>query len=58
MSTAALSAGYTVPAMEILTHGLIAPGMYERLAATSAQQDDVDDAQARSSESAPTKEEA
>ncbi len=33
MSTAALSAGYAVPAMEVLTHGLIAPGMYERLAA-------------------------
>ena len=37
MSSAALSAGYTVPAMEILTHGLIAPGMYERLAAASAR---------------------
>jgi AcrR family transcriptional regulator len=35
MSTAALSAGYSVPAMEILTHGLIAPGMYERLAAAA-----------------------
>jgi AcrR family transcriptional regulator len=37
MSSATLSAGYTVPAMEILTHGLVAPGMYERLAAASAQ---------------------
>lgn len=36
MSNAALSAGYTVPAMEILTHGLVAPGMYERLAAAEA----------------------
>jgi AcrR family transcriptional regulator len=46
MSNAALSAGYTVPAMEILTHGLIAPGMYERLAAAEA-----------SASSAPTEEE-
>ena len=36
MSTAALSAGYAVPAMEILTRGLLAPGMYERLAAQAA----------------------
>jgi AcrR family transcriptional regulator len=36
MSSAALSAGYTVPAMEILTHGLVAPGMYERLAHLAA----------------------
>lgn len=33
MSSAALDAGYAVPAVEILTHGLLAPGMYERLAA-------------------------
>ena len=35
MASAALSAGYTVPAMEILTHGLLAPGMYERLASAA-----------------------
>lgn len=48
MSTAAMGGGYTVPAMEILTHGLLAPGMYERLAA----------AEPATSEAAPTKEEA
>ncbi len=45
MSTAALGAGYAVPAMEILTHGIVAPGMYERLAAAGAS--------ARASEDAP-----
>jgi len=34
-STAALSAGYTLPAAEILTRGLVAPGVYERLAAAA-----------------------
>jgi len=33
MSSVSQSAGYTVPAMEILTRGLLAPGMYERMAA-------------------------
>lgn len=48
MATAALSGGYAVPAMEILTHGLLAPGMYERLAAADPAGPDP----------APTKEEA
>ena len=41
-SAAALTAGYTVPAMEILTRGIVAPGIYERLASAaeaSAQPD-------------------
>lgn len=56
MSNVTLSAGYMVPAMEILTHGLIAPGMYERLAAVSGQPGGVDEAEAPTSASAPTKE--
>jgi AcrR family transcriptional regulator len=48
-STAALSAGYTLPAVEILTRGLVAPGMYERLAAAT---------EAAPPGSAPAKEEA
>ena len=48
LGSAVVSSGYTVPAMEILTHGLLAPGMYERLAA----------AEAAASGSAATKEDA
>jgi AcrR family transcriptional regulator len=55
MSSAALSAGYTVPAMEILTHGLVAPGMYERLATAAEAAEAVASAAAGS---APAKEEA
>ncbi|MFU8887458.1 MAG: TetR family transcriptional regulator [Trueperaceae bacterium] len=53
MSNAALSAGYMVPAMEILTHGLVAPGMYERLA-TAAEAAEA--AASAAAGSAPTEE--
>jgi AcrR family transcriptional regulator len=48
MSTVALSRGYSVPAMEILTHGVIAPGMYERLTASASAQPAADDAKEKS----------